>query len=65
MLAKTVLVVFLIVSRDDVLIQYTVKFDTESQCQAEAQKQASKTRWESYPLHRSQCVFDITAKKGG
>lgn len=59
MLAKVILVMYILGGRSDVRVQYIVRFPTESQCQAEAAKYVQK-RWEQFPVNRAECVFDAT-----
>lgn len=60
MLAKTVLVVWLLASRNDMRIQYVVRYPTEAQCMEAAKKIQGPDRWQAYPVQKADCSFDVT-----
>lgn len=58
---KTILVVWILGSTNNIQMQFAVKFNTEEQCQAEANKQKdSRTALiRSYPVRYAECVMEI------
>lgn len=62
MLAKTVLVMYLITGHTQVQVQYVARFQTEAACQAEARKYVRPT-WATYPVQEAACVFDVTNQR--
>jgi len=62
MLAKSLLVYWLLVGRGDVQIQYAVRYPDETTCQTEALKveQKNKGGFNSYPVAHATCVMDVS-----
>lgn len=61
MIAKTILVVWLLASRNDMRIQYIVRYPTEAQCMEAAKKiQEPIPRFGANSVQMGTCTFDAT-----
>lgn len=56
-----ILVVWLLTARDNVTMQFAVRFPTEEACQAAAQKHKDpRTGWgRAYPVKYAECVMEV------
>lgn len=60
MIAKTILVVWLLASRNDMRIQYVVRYQSEEACLIAAKKIQGPDRWQAYPVQKADCTFDAS-----
>ncbi len=63
-MTKTILILWLLASRDNIVFLHAVKFDTEAQCQlaAEANQDPRKKRGDlliSYPVQKAECIEEV------